>query len=99
MDAVRKMGGDEIVKKVKRPFGLNEEGESNNYWRDCGVPRLYFTLGNLSGTRSHSKYLALRKFYLDIVVHPLKSLILLQVSKRLKKVSKWWSIRTEDHFV
>ena len=45
-----------------KPFwSLDEEGEINMIFRDSGVPRLYFAMGNLAQSRFFSKHLALRK--------------------------------------
>ncbi|KAK7032645.1 hypothetical protein VNI00_012910 [Paramarasmius palmivorus] len=57
---VRRICGEELGKKVKPIWGLNEEGEINGLWRDLGVPGLWYMMGNLALARFHSKHIALQ---------------------------------------
>ena len=61
-DLVKQLTDPEIAKDIKPVWGLNKEGELNSAYRWCGVPGLYFMLGNLGLSRFHSKHLALREY-------------------------------------
>jgi hypothetical protein len=39
--------GPEITDRIKRIWGLDEEGESRGAWRDCGVDNLWYMMGEL----------------------------------------------------
>ncbi len=54
--------GEDVAKRVKPIWGLDEEGELRTAWRDTGVPNFWFMMGNLMWCRFHSKHLALREF-------------------------------------
>jgi hypothetical protein len=43
---VRRICGEELGKKVKPVWGLNEEGEINGLWRVLGVPGLWYMMGS-----------------------------------------------------
>lgn len=45
MKQVIQLAGPEVVAKTKPIWGLSKEGEINTAWRDCGVPGLYFMMG------------------------------------------------------
>ena len=60
-DLVKQLVGPDVVKDISPVWGVNAEGELNGVWRWCGVPRLYFMMGNLGLSRFHSKHLALRE--------------------------------------
>lgn len=55
------LAGPDVAKDLTPVWGLNKEGELNGNWRYCGVPGLYFMMGNLALCRFHSKHLALRE--------------------------------------
>ncbi len=61
MVTVKKILGDDVSAGVKPVWGLDEEGELRNVWRDSGVPNFWFMMGNLMWCRFHSKHLALRE--------------------------------------
>ena len=61
MVTVKKILGDDVAARVKPMWGLDEEGELRNVWRDTGVPNFWFMMGNLMWCRFHSKHLALRE--------------------------------------
>ena len=61
MSTVQKILGDDLAARVKPMWGLDEEGELRNVWRDTGVPNFWFMMGNLMWCRFHSKHLALRE--------------------------------------
>ncbi|KAI0762275.1 FAD/NAD(P)-binding domain-containing protein [Fomes fomentarius] len=52
--------GEDVAKRVKPIWGLDEEGELRTAWRDTGVPNFWFMMGNLMWCRFHSKHLALQ---------------------------------------
>ena len=37
--------GEDLVSKVPQIWGLNDEGEINGVWRDCGLPNFYYMMG------------------------------------------------------
>jgi hypothetical protein len=39
---------------------MDEEGELNSAWKDCGVKNLWIMVGTLQAARYHSKKVALR---------------------------------------
>ncbi|KAJ7648501.1 hypothetical protein B0H17DRAFT_1103099 [Mycena rosella] len=57
---IRKVCGDELADKCKPIWGLDEEGEIKGAWRDLGIPRLWYMMGNLHCCRFHSKHVALQ---------------------------------------
>ncbi|TFK48083.1 FAD/NAD(P)-binding domain-containing protein [Heliocybe sulcata] len=58
--AVTKVLGSDFEDKLKPLWGLDEEGEIKGAWRDIGVPRLWYMIGNLMFCRFHSKHMALQ---------------------------------------
>jgi cation diffusion facilitator CzcD-associated flavoprotein CzcO len=60
ISSVKAIIGDELASKVKPIWGIDEEGELNSAWRDCGVPNLWIMVGTLQLARWHSKKVALR---------------------------------------
>ena len=50
-----------VYDRLKPFWDLDEEGEINMIFRDSGVPRLYFAMGNFAQGRFFSKHLALRR--------------------------------------
>ncbi|OCF30846.1 flavin-containing monooxygenase [Kwoniella heveanensis CBS 569] len=60
IDSVRRTLGDEIANRVKPIWGMDEEGELNSAWKDCGVPNFWIMVGTLQHGRYHSKKVALR---------------------------------------
>lgn len=58
--SVRSIIGAELASKVKPIWGMDEEGELNSAWKDCGVPNLWIMVGTLQHGRYHSKKVALR---------------------------------------
>lgn len=58
--SVRSIIGDELASRVKPIWGMDEEGELNSAWKDCGVPNLWIMVGTLQHGRYHSKKVALR---------------------------------------
>lgn len=58
--SVRAIVGDEIASRCKPIWGMNEEGELNSAYSDCGVPNLWIMVGTLQHGRYHSKKVALR---------------------------------------
>ena len=57
----RKILGEDVAARVKPMWGVDEEGEQRNVWRDTGVPNFWFMMGNLMWCRFHSKHVALRE--------------------------------------
>ena len=51
----------EVMEQIKPVWGVDEEGEQVNVWRDSGVPNFWFMMGNLMWCRFHSKHVALRE--------------------------------------
>ncbi|KAF8510816.1 hypothetical protein BU17DRAFT_55151 [Hysterangium stoloniferum] len=51
---------EKLVSKIGPIWGLNEEGELNGLFRNCGVPNLYFMMGNLAICRFNSTHIALQ---------------------------------------
>jgi hypothetical protein len=45
-NSIRKICGDEITDGLNELGGLNEEYETNSFWRHCGVDNLWFMTGN-----------------------------------------------------
>lgn len=60
INSVRSIVGSEIASRCKPIWGIDEEGELNSAWRDCGVPNLWIMVGTLQHGRYHSKKVALR---------------------------------------
>ena len=61
MVTARKILGEDVAARVKPMWGVDEEGEQRNVWRDTGVPNFWFMMGNLMWCRFHSKHVALRE--------------------------------------
>jgi len=61
-ELAEQLAGPEVAKDLTPVWGLTKEGELNGNWRWCGVPGLYFMMGNLALCRFHSKHLALLFF-------------------------------------
>ncbi|EJD03237.1 FAD/NAD-binding domain-containing protein [Fomitiporia mediterranea MF3/22] len=59
-ELVRSLVNDDVANRTGTLWGLNEEGELNSMFRYCGVPGLYFTMGNFAQSRFYSKLLALQ---------------------------------------
>ncbi|KAF8875878.1 hypothetical protein CPB84DRAFT_439009 [Gymnopilus junonius] len=57
---IQSVCGEEVAKRCKPIWGLNEEGELNGAWRDLGIPGLWTMLGNLALCRFHSTHLTLQ---------------------------------------
>jgi hypothetical protein len=57
---LRKILGDETADRCKDVWDLDKEGEINAMWRPSGHPGLWYMGGNLSLTRTYSKFLALQ---------------------------------------
>ncbi|KAI5480143.1 flavin-containing monooxygenase [Pseudohyphozyma bogoriensis] len=60
IDSVRRTLGEDVASRCKPIWGMDEEGELNSAWRDCGVPNLWIMVGTLQAARYHSKKVALR---------------------------------------
>lgn len=45
MDSVRRTLGEDVASRCKPIWGMDEEGELNSAWRDCGVPNLWIMVG------------------------------------------------------
>lgn len=60
VDSVRATFGDEIAKNCGPVWGIDEEGEYKNAFRETGVPNFWIMVGFLPMTRYNSKILALR---------------------------------------
>ena len=58
----------EVMERIKPVWGVDEEGEQHNVWRDSGVPNFWFMMGNLMWCRFHSKHVALRESSLLFIV-------------------------------
>jgi len=59
-EPTRKLIGDKLTSQIGPVWGLSHEGELNSLWRHCGVPNLYFMMGNLALCRFHSTHIALQ---------------------------------------
>jgi len=57
---IGKVFGDEMTKKIKPLWGLNEEGEINGCYRDLGFHGLWYIMGNFALSRFYSKHIALQ---------------------------------------
>ncbi|EJF58505.1 FAD/NAD(P)-binding domain-containing protein [Dichomitus squalens LYAD-421 SS1] len=57
---IKNIFGEDTASRVKPIWGLDEEGELKNVWRDSGVPNFWFMMGNLMWCRFHSKHVALQ---------------------------------------
>ena len=44
-DQIRKVGGDELMGRIKPVYGLDSEGEITGAWRNFGVPNMWYILG------------------------------------------------------
>ncbi|ORY26986.1 putative flavin-containing monooxygenase [Naematelia encephala] len=60
IDSVRATLGHDIADRCKPIWGIDEEGELNSTWKDCGVPNLWIMVGTLQHGRYHSKKVSLR---------------------------------------
>ncbi|THG93043.1 hypothetical protein EW026_g8077 [Hermanssonia centrifuga] len=57
---IREIVGEELGKKLKPIWGLDEEGELRSVWRDSGLPNLWVMMGNFAWCRFYSKHLVLQ---------------------------------------
>lgn len=60
IDSIRDILGEDVAKRVKPIWGIDEEGELNSAWRENGVPNFWIHVGTLQHGRYHSKKIALR---------------------------------------
>ncbi|KAL1404876.1 hypothetical protein Q8F55_008487 [Vanrija albida] len=60
VDSIRLALGDDVANRTKQIWGVDEEGEINAAWRDCGVPNMWIMVGALQQARYHSHKVALR---------------------------------------
>lgn len=60
IDSVRRTLGEDVASRCKPIWGMDEEGELNSAWRNCGVQGLWIMVGTLQHGRYHSKKVALR---------------------------------------
>ena len=44
-DQFRKVGGDELISRIKLSWGLDSEGEIIGAWRNFGVPNMWYMMG------------------------------------------------------
>lgn len=59
-ETARRLFGEDVGKRVKDVWGLDEEGEINTLWRDSGHPGFWFMGGPLVMARIYAPYLALQ---------------------------------------
>ncbi|KAH8655831.1 hypothetical protein BX600DRAFT_401790 [Xylariales sp. PMI_506] len=59
-DSIRNTLGQKIADQVGQVWGVDEEGEFRNAYRETGVPNLWIMVGHLAMTRFQSRPLALR---------------------------------------
>jgi len=59
-EAAAQLLGERLVSKIGAIWGLNKEGELNSLFRYCGLPNLYFLMGNLAVCRFNSTHIALQ---------------------------------------
>lgn len=59
-NAIRRVCGDDLTSRVKKIWGLNEEGELNGCYRDVGPKGFFVMMGNLALCRFYSKHVALQ---------------------------------------
>lgn len=59
-DTVKGILGPTYAAKLKPVWGLDNEGELRSVCRDCGIPRVYYIVGNLSAARFNTKITALQ---------------------------------------
>ncbi|KAA8917148.1 hypothetical protein TRICI_000715 [Trichomonascus ciferrii] len=52
--------GEKYGKNLKIIWGLDGEGEINGLFRDCGIPKTYFSSGAIPLSRTNSKLIALQ---------------------------------------
>ncbi|KAI0294205.1 hypothetical protein BC826DRAFT_1091694 [Russula brevipes] len=52
--------GPEAGARLKPIWGLDPEGEIQGVWRDLGIPRAWYMMGNFALCRFHSKHVALQ---------------------------------------
>ncbi|TXT04800.1 hypothetical protein VHUM_04068 [Vanrija humicola] len=60
VDSIRAALGDDVADRTKQIWGVDEEGEINAAWRDCGVKNMWIMVGALQQARYHSHKVALR---------------------------------------
>lgn len=60
IDSVRDIMGDDVANRCKPIWGMDEEGEINSAYKDCGVPNMWIMVGTLQHGRYHSKKVSLR---------------------------------------
>lgn len=59
-ESVRAIMGEEVAEKVGPIWGMDEQGELRNMWKQTGQEGLWIAGGGLQQNRSFSKYLALQ---------------------------------------
>lgn len=59
-DTVEGILGSTYAEKLKPVWGLDSEGELRSVCRDCGIPRVYYIVGNLSAARFNTRIAALQ---------------------------------------
>lgn len=59
-DTVKGILGPTYADKLKPVWGLDTEGELRSVCRDCGIPRVYYIVGNLSAARFNTRIAALQ---------------------------------------
>ncbi|KAK9459232.1 uncharacterized protein V1516DRAFT_686999 [Lipomyces oligophaga] len=57
-DTLAEILGKDYAKLLKPVWSLDDEGELKSVYRDCGIPNMYYMVGNLSAARFGSKILA-----------------------------------------
>ena len=59
-ELVRRLLGEAVADTVGDVWGIGEDGEMANMWKETAQPGLWFMAGSLGQCRIYSKYLALR---------------------------------------
>jgi cation diffusion facilitator CzcD-associated flavoprotein CzcO len=59
-DQVRQTLGEEYAKSMSTIWDLDEEGELNGVFRDCGIPNCYYVVANLAWSRFNTRMTALQ---------------------------------------
>ncbi|KAF8653690.1 hypothetical protein AX16_003840 [Volvariella volvacea WC 439] len=57
---IKKICGDVVAEQTNPLWGINDEGEFNGWYRELGLPGLWFIAGPLQLARFHSKHVALQ---------------------------------------
>ncbi|EAU90811.1 monooxygenase [Coprinopsis cinerea okayama7 len=60
MKRISRLLGEDLAKECTGLWGFNQEGEILGAWRDLGIKRFWYMIGNLALCRFHSKHLALQ---------------------------------------